>query len=576
MDQNPDQSREDEPADLSQRSENDSTGIVPLPGMEPTAPPRDIDERGERQSPDEPIQLPDSHGWEDTITDEIDEHQPLPVEGEYHDDDAVAPDPYDVDDQVDLHMPLPTRDPANEVDDASTGEELDVDTAPGMRGDTIAPSDRVRFASAGSDEAPSGDRVYTGHAGDDPVNQESDLFSQSTGEADASRTPEGDPGRSPGTTAAGTPTGETICPVCGRQTDALHFCGYCGAPLTENRRALTSATLPGRLLERAERLLDPVGHWTRPGGVRFIMAAGGLLVLLALLANSGALALMIGAAILPLILVYWCLHSDVFENEPWPILLGVGAAGVIVGAILGWLSSLIVDQTWFDTGVLNYGAAGLGGNFAQDAGSPPFLAWFMAGIVFPVLALAAIIGVPLALRQTVSLRNEMMDGLTLGAIMGAGISLGTAIAFAAPMTTRGGPVSDASTWTLTVIGLTITRPLVWTLCGGLLGVATWQYMLTSQIGRSIIPAVIGAGGVLLFAFVSIQISASGLWAEIVWGLIVAIVVGFFYMSAMRQAIAHDRRILGNDDSRVECPHCHLITPNGQFCAHCGQPLGNSE
>lgn len=559
MDPNPNHPHDDTPDDTSQPAGEEPTGIVPAPDEPPAAPPLDIDERGGEDAPREAIQLPDSHGWSADAADQIDEHQPLPIEGEYHDDDSVAPDPYNVDDQVDLHMPLPTRDPEHEVDDASTSEELDVDTALGTRGDAGAPADRVRFAAADGEEDLPGERVYAGGPGDDDaINRESAVFEPERDD-DTTTIASGfsaeeaapiDSSPEPGPTPAEPPAGITICPVCDRETADLRFCSHCGAALPGGKTPFRSTTLAGRAREGIERLLEPLGHWTRAGGVRFIMVAGGLLVLLALLANSGALALMIGAAIVPLILIYWCVRSDVLEREPLYILAGVGLAGTLAGAILGWLGALIVAGTWFDTGVLNYGAANLGGAFAEAAGVPPFLAWSLVGVVFPLLALVAIVAVPLAMRQTVSLRSEMMDGLTLGALMGAGVSLGSAIVFAAPMLTQGGPVSDASAWTLTIIGLTIVRPLVWTFSGGLLGAAVWRYMLTNQIGRVIIPTVVGAAGILIFNFVSIQLSASGLWVEVLWGVIVAIVVSFFYMRALNQAVTHDRGVLGKDSSRA--------------------------
>src|SRR5690606_9205378 len=99
-------------------------------------------------------------------------------------------------------------------------------------------------------------------------------------------------------------------------TDALRFCGHCGEHLAVERREPSAATLPGRLRERAAFALEPLSAWTKPGAVRGILAVGMLLVLLALLANSGSLALVLGSAILPLVIIYWCVASDVFDHEP--------------------------------------------------------------------------------------------------------------------------------------------------------------------------------------------------------------------------------------------------------------------
>lgn len=584
------------PDDILPATDAESREIIPLEDNIPETPPVDIDERDSGSPSVEPIELPGGEERGDSVDDQIDEYQPLPFTGDYHDDDTVAPDPYNVDDQVDLHLPRPTRDADEEVDDASTGEELAVDTAPGLR--TPPPSsDRIRYEET---DEPAGERVYVGTPDEaapdpdhEPVNLESDVFTMDdttdtppiadsyAGESESTEPPVDEPKPAPDSerpveeaepAPVGAPTGTTTCPVCGRQTDALRFCGYCGTALTKTRPELTATTLPGRAQERVEQVLAPLGQWTRPGGVRFIMAAGGVLALLALLANNGALALMISAAILPLILVFWAVEHDVFDHEPIPLLAGLGLAGTLVGAVLGWLGSLIVAATWFDTGVLNYGAAGLGGAFAKTAGAPPFLVWTLVGIVFPLVGLAAIIGVPLAIRQTLSLRNEVMDGLTLGTIMGAGISLGSAIVFAAPMLTNGGPASDASTWTLTVIGLTILRPLVWTLCGGLLGAATWRYLRSGRIGGSLVPALIGTAGVLIFTFISLELGRRGLWYEILWGTLVAVVIGLFHMRAVHRAVAADRATLGSDDRRLVCPHCDQVTPAGPYCAHCGREL----
>lgn len=556
-------------ADDHQDSEEESS-LVPIPEEEPHAPPVDIDEREGAVVSDETIALPEHeepHGDSDdtSFENQIDNLIPTPQEEPYHDDDAAELDPYDVSDQVDEMMPRPTGDARDEVDDFSTEEELDVETAR-LGTDRRDGDDRTSDASADGPEAED-DRQ--------PLNNESHFYSFGHRSVEDEGFPNGDdptPMPSEGQEASLLPDGTTQCPTCGRQTDALRFCSYCGERLTEDRRQITASSTVGRVQERVEMVLEPLAHWTRPGPVRLIMALGALLILLSLLANTGGLALIFGAAIVPLILLYWCTRLDVFEREPLIIIAAFALGGMVIGALLGWISSLFVANSWFDAGVLNYGAAGFGGRFAETAGTPPVIVWAVSGILVPAAALAAIIGIPIAMRQTLSLRNEIMDGLTITAAMGAGFSLGTAIVFASPMFTNGGPVSDASGWTLTVIGLTIIRPTIWTLSGAMVGAAAWTYLRSGRLGGALIPAVVGITAPLLFSLVSLQLQSSGLWPEILWGILVSIVVGLFYQRTLSAAITKDREVLGQDNSRIVCSNCHRVTPAGTCCSNCGADL----
>lgn len=562
-------------SDHQDSDDHDEMSLVPVPEEEPHAPPVDIDERGGAERSTESIALPEHEGSPaddpgDSIDDQIDELLPRPQDEPYHDDDAAEPDPYDVSGEVDELMPRPTGDARDEIDDFSTGEELDIESAPLGRsgGDRIGEMDETGDGSPGDDTFP---------ADHEPVNHESGFFSSGyTPPNDSRETAE--PELTPDTPAEQLllPDGTTSCPVCGRQTEALRFCSYCGSKLTGKRRELTATSMTGRLQERGEMLLEPLAQWTRPGTVRFLLATGALLVLFSLLANNGALALIFGAAILPLILLYWCTELDVFEKEP-PILVAAFAlVGTVIGAVTGWVSSLVVTSSWFEGGVLNYGAAGFGGRFAETAGNAPFIVWLVSGILLPVGALAAIIGGPIAMRQTLSLRNEIMDGLTIAAAMGAGFSLGTAIVFASPMLANGGPVSDASGWTLTVIGVTIIRPAIWTLSGAMLGAAAWMYLRSGRLSGALIPAIAGIAAPLLFTLVSLQLQSNGLWAEILWGILVSILVAFFYRRTLSTAMVQDREVLGNDQSRIVCPNCARITPSGAYCSNCGADVSSAQ
>lgn len=562
-----------------------------LPDEEDNAPTPDVDHQGDDEEtgawvarPQDDNQPGRTAGTADRdINDEIDEHMPLPVDEEYHDDDSAKPDPYDVGGEVDEMMPRPTGGTMEETDDFSTSEELDVDTAPSAaehhdeaeeaipledepESDIDAgPSnadvhtnsfDRVRVMNASSSLPLNGTPVYVGSpSGSDPINDESSFYassySSSTRDTDSDvdlldREPdrwEGGTGAAPASLLPPEQDGVTTCPVCGRATDALRFCGYCGAQLTTtSQHDYTATSFGGRLEEHAGVLLEPLSRWTRPAPVRFFLLAGAVIVLLALLANNGGLALVFGSAILPLILVFWCLHNDLSRKGPPVVTAGFGVAGTIVGVLIGWLASIVVANWWFDTGTLNYGATGYWGGFAERVGNPPLVVWAVVGIILPLVALGTIVGGPVAMRQVFSFRNEVMDGLTLGAVIGAGYSVGTAIVFASPMVTGGGPDSDAAGWTLTTLGLTIIRPLIWTLSGGMLGAAAWRYLSTGTIGSALVPAAAGVAVPLLFTLISIQLSQAGLWPEFLGGALMAAIASFFFRKTIGQAIRHDRRI----------------------------------
>ena len=559
--------RTNPPPDAPPPEVDRSHALSPLPDEDPR-PPLDVDQReGHVPSPDV-LAMP-AHGADQDdaglpageLQEQVEETLPRPAEPA-----APAPPPADaLDDQIDdtLPEPEPSARPA-----ATTPDDMDAETAFGIdrpASDATGPAATADPLTSLSLDAPEPELTDEQTV---PVDDAPIIVRTASGErTDASfghdRT-EANPGD----------IGSTRCPVCGRETDALRFCGHCGAPLTQRPREAGAGGLVGQISGQAATLLEPLLAWTRHAAVRATLGGGAALVLLALLANSGGLALIVGAALLPIILVYAFTELDVYEPEPPLLIAGVGLAGALVGAILGWIGSWVVERNWFATGILNYGAAGFGGRFAADAGAPPFAVWAIDGVLLPLVAILAIVGIPTTLRQSMALRNEIMDGLTLGAAVGGGVALGSAMVFAAPMVGGGGPANDASTWTLTTIGLTIVRPLIWTLGGAMLGAAAWRYMRTPSIAGILLPVAAGVGGLVLHPFVALQLAPAGLWAEALWGVAVAAAVGAAFTHTLHQAIAHDRRILGSDDTRQICPHCHRVTPTGAFCAHCGAALGD--
>jgi len=321
----------------------------------------------------------------------------------------------------------------------------------------------------------------------------------------------------------------------------------------------------GALLDPSLRAATTLPH-------RMVLIGGVIVILLSLLSNNAGLALIAASVIVPAWIALTLNQQDLFEKESTLLTTAVGAAGLVIGAIFALLSSWLVNSNWFDNGVLNYGAAGFGGRFADLAGNPPFVVWFVSGLVLPLLALGTIVAVPIAMRRWPQFRNEVMDGVILCGTSAAGFAIGSAMVFWAPIVSDKGPQTSVSDWTLTTLGVVLFRPIVITLAGAMLGAGIWKYMLTPNPSVVILPAVGSIGGILLLTFGSLQLQPSGLWPEVMWTLLIAIAAFLVYRLVLNSAISADRKVVDVDKARVVCPSCRKITPAGAFCAHCGAVL----
>jgi hypothetical protein len=297
-----------------------------------------------------------------------------------------------------------------------------------------------------------------------------------------------------------------------------------------------------------------------------------ILALISLLADNSGFALMVLGFVLPLLIVLSVVRQDVFESEPPLILLGVGAVGLVAGLILGGVGSWVMHERWFDSGNLNYGAMGFGGRYADNAGNADFLVWLLNGLLLPLVALAAVIAVPIALRRYTQFRNEVMDGAILGVISAAGFAIGTTIIFLSPGVSDGLPYFSVSDWTLTTFAVIAVRPTILVLGGAMLGVAIWRYMRESDLYGMVLPAAGSVGAWLLLSLGTIQLQPAGVSVEFLWNILIAIGVFLIYRRVIAVAVALDRSALGGSGGRIVCPHCRKLTPAGTFCANCGESL----
>jgi ribosomal protein L32 len=306
-----------------------------------------------------------------------------------------------------------------------------------------------------------------------------------------------------------------------------------------------------------------------------VAIAGAVLALLALLGNNAGLAIIFASLVIPAAGLVELSRRDLFEHEPrWssPAML---AWGIVVGLVMATIGSIIAAEWWIDGAPLNVGAAGFGGQAAEREGTPGFVVLLFNGIVLPALGVAVAVMGPYAMRRFPEFRNEVMDGFTLGAAAGCGLATGTTIVFVWPIisggSSNGGSVAD---WTATVLGVLITRPIIFGLVVAFIGAGLWQVALSQRSADLFVPAGIGLGGAIVFVFGDLLVQPSGTRAELLWHFIVAAALVICARLVLGRALAQDRLAVPMAATQVVCPTCGSSTPAGTYCAVCGSALTN--
>lgn len=452
--------------------------------------------------------------------------------------ESVGESPETVVDEMDILLPAPGEESVAE-DDASTAEELEVDTTVDGVDDIIA----LGSTADDEDHLPINEEsgFYTSIQPEEPeIDQSTEVaddfiplafpeteeatedapFAQTTFADDKS----GDFADFPDDEPIAPPLSDpTVCSACGAVIGKVAYCPLCGA-----EQAPTT---------RLGALAASLMNWSKPVLVRGVLMVAAVLVLLALLADSSTTALVIGAAIVPaIILIRLAMEVRLQKREHVLQILMMAFGGLVIGTFISWLGARTVSNSWFDTGVLNYGSAGFGGSFADAAGSAPFMVWLVNGILIPVLLIATIAGLPYGFRLLIGLPPKEISGALLSASVAAGYTIASAITFYRPLAENGSPAINTRDWTLTVIGLSVIHPMVWIFSGAMIGIVVWRYIRTAEIGSIIVPGTIAAAVPLLFTLFSIGVAGSGLWAEVILGIIFAGGAWYLYRRALAVAL----------------------------------------
>ena len=448
-----------------------------------------------------------------------------------------------VDGTMDTVLPTPGAE-SHAADDATTREEMDVDTtvddvddlidsAPEVR--SVAqprPSpERMEIAGEPVTWEPVDDQPEAIEIGDDdlnPINHDSDFFTSGY-EAASQRASES---QIP-TDRVGEVTPEAQvthqCTACGAQIGAAPFCPQCGTEQYPH--------------SRFSALFAPLLTWSRPVIIRAILAVTAVMGLISLLANSGASALIIAAAVIPVVLVVrLTMQLQSHTSTGWMQIGMMAFVGLVAGLPLAWFASRMVRRTWFETGVLNFGAAGFGGTFAETAGVAPFAVWLVVGVLLPIVIILGIGAIPAALRMVLNSAPLESTGMLLSGALAAGYVVASGIMFYRPLYAELAPQMTTSQWTLTIFGLAVIRPVVWVFAGAMIGAMVWRYVRTASPASVMIPAIIAVSIPLGFTLISLAVSPAGYWLETILGMIFAIVAVFFYYRFLPVALKNDAEL----------------------------------
>jgi hypothetical protein len=172
-------------------------------------------------------------------------------------------------------------------------------------------------------------------------------------------------------------------------------------------------------LERRGR--RPLGDYRRLAGIVV------LAVLVSLLLNNAGIAILLSVFLVPVLALLYLTDLDLFEREPWPAILGALGAGAVIGLLFGTIGAWLTGAFWIEGATFYAGAAGYGARFAEAEGSPPIVWILLGGVVIPAIVVIACAIAPVFMRRWPVLRNEIMDGVTLGAATGSGYAAATAV-----------------------------------------------------------------------------------------------------------------------------------------------------
>jgi len=359
------------------------------------------------------------------------------------------------------------------------------------------------------------------------------------------------------------------CPHCGRRTPEGSYCIYCGTKLpsetqeTDAGRRHAYAAYPREHVLHLSVITTLFPHLTprQTQRARWILFGGALVILFIALGRLVPLAIVLGVLLLPLLYLAYFYFTNVYKDEPLPVLLGTFACGAVLGALASAVFyPLILDQRRLA--------------FGRSSGYI-----LLTGLVLPLLAQALMLVGPLALYFFRPHFDHLLDGLVFGAASGLGFAAAQSVTYSwlllqGPFVQHGLSVS----WVLPVLRIALFVPIVDASTTALICGAIWlsrdRELDARTAGWIAAPPLAALSGVLG------QIIPS-LGYDLIGGQVMALVwygAAAVALLVLVRVLVHDglleRKSPRSPNASLVCPHCgRQVPPDAAFCPHCGFALG---
>jgi len=270
-------------------------------------------------------------------------------------------------------------------------------------------------------------------------------------------------------------------------------------------------------------------------------------------------ALVVAAALMPLVTLLYFVDVDIYEDEPLLVLALTLAWGLIAGVVIGL----------FARSVSVSGSSIVG----TSAGSR----LLVEGLLIPVVSVALALVGPLVLLPYRRF-NDVLDGTTFGAASAVALTSTRIVVVASPLIGAGlRPVGRISPWVAEILLLGVAVPTVAAASIGALTGALWLRYRAPVTDREAL-GVLGHPVVALLAATMLVVSAGaarvllGPWPTLLIVSLVALVALVWLRSVIHLGLLQEvlEREVGPE---ITCPNCLQPTPSHTFCISCGVALG---